>query len=124
MYLNNGVPANKLVMGVPFYGRIYNGVNNLNNGLYQTFTGGGSALTYGDIEANYLNKSGFIRYWNTDSKVPWLFNGSQFISYDDAESMGYKTAYIKSMGLGGAMMWELSQDPNKVLISKIYNDLK
>ena len=47
----------------------------------------------------------------------------QFISYDDVESMGYKTSFIKLMGLGGAMMWELSQDPNKVLLSKIYNDL-
>jgi chitinase len=38
--------------------------------------------------------------------------------------MGYKTSFIKANGLGGAMMWELSQDPNKVLLSKIYDDLK
>ncbi|WP_318509250.1 glycoside hydrolase family 18 protein [Bacillus sp. T3] len=124
LYLNNGVPANKLIMGVPFYGRVYNQVNPLNNGLYQSFIGGGSAMSYSDLEANYVNKNGFIRYWETDSKVPWLFNGSQFISYDDVESIGYKTAFIKSKGLGGAMMWELSQDPNKVLLSKIYNDLQ
>ncbi|MDN3016436.1 glycosyl hydrolase family 18 protein [Paenibacillus sp. BSR1-1] len=123
-YINSGVPAAKLVMGIPFYGRVYNQVNNVNNGLYQSFTGGGSALSYGQLEASYLNKNGFIRYWEPDSKVPWLFNGSQFISYDDPESIGYKTSFIKSMGLGGAMMWELSQDPNKVLISKIYNDLR
>ncbi|MCH6267061.1 glycosyl hydrolase family 18 protein [Neobacillus citreus] len=123
-YLNKGVPANKIVMGVPFYGRIYNQVTNANYGLYQTFTGGGKALSYADIVTNYLNKSGFIRYWEPDSKVPWLFNGSQFISYDDEESMGYKTTFIKSMGLGGAMMWELSQDPNRVLLTKVYNDLQ
>ncbi|WP_223590750.1 glycoside hydrolase family 18 protein [Neobacillus bataviensis] len=123
-YINSGVPAAKLVMGIPFYGRVYNKVNNVNDGLYQSFTGGGSALSYGQLEASYLNKNGFIRYWEPDSKVPWLFNGSQFISYDDPESIGYKTSFIKSMGLGGAMMWELSQDPNKVLISKIYNDLR
>jgi chitinase len=123
-YINNGVPANKIVMGVPFYGRVYNQVNNMNSGLYQSFTGGGSAKSYAELEANYINKNGFIRYWEPDSKVPWLFNGSQFISYDDVESMGYKTSFIKLMGLGGAMMWELSQDPNKVLLSKIYNDLQ
>ncbi|MGG1675211.1 glycosyl hydrolase family 18 protein [Neobacillus sp. NRS-1170] len=123
-YINSGVPATKLVMGIPFYGRVYNQVNNVNNGLYQSFSGGGSALSYGQLEASYLNKNGFIRYWESDSKVPWLFNGSQFISYDDPESIGYKTSFIKSMGLGGAMMWELSQDPNKVLISKIYDDLR
>ena len=123
-YINNGVPANKIVMGVPFYGRVYNQVNNVDSGLYQSFTGGGSAKSYAELEANYINKNGFIRYWEPNSKVPWLFNGSQFISYDDVESMGYKTSFIKLMGLGGAMMWELSQDPNKVLLSKIYNDLQ
>ncbi|AGK52336.1 glycosyl hydrolase family 18 protein [Bacillus sp. 1NLA3E] len=123
-FLNNGVPKNKIIMGIPFYGRSYNQVTNVNNGLYQTFTGAGSAISYAELEANYVNKNGFIRYWEPDSKVPWLFNGSQFISYDDGESIGYKTSYIKTTGLGGAMMWELSQDPNKVLVSKIYNDLR
>jgi chitinase len=124
LYVNKGVPAQKLVMGVPFYGRAYNQVTNLNNGLYQSFIGGGSAISYANLDANYINKNGFIRFWEPDSKVPWLFNGSQFISFDDTESIGYKTSYIKANSLGGAMMWELSQDPNKVLLSKIYNDLK
>ncbi|MFE8700655.1 glycosyl hydrolase family 18 protein [Cytobacillus sp. FJAT-54145] len=123
-YVNHGVPANKIVMGIPFYGRSFNQVTNANNGLYQPFTGGGKAISYGELSANYINKNGFIRHWESDSKVPWLFNGTQFISYDDTESIGYKTSYIKSMGLGGAMMWELAQDPNKVLLTKIDNDLK
>ncbi|NWQ43403.1 fibronectin type III domain-containing protein [Bacillus sp. EB106-08-02-XG196] len=124
LFLNQGVPANKLIMGIPFYGRAYNQVTNHNNGLYQSFTGSGSALSYANLEANYVNKNGFTRYWEPDSKVPWLFNGSQFISYDDTESIGYKTSFIKANSLGGAMMWELSQDPNRVLLSKIFNDLK
>jgi chitinase len=123
LYLNKGVPANELVMGIPFYGRAYNQVTNSNNGLYQSFTGGGSAISYGNLEANYVNKNGYIRFWEPDSKVPWLFNGTQFISYDDTESIGYKTSFIKANNLGGAMMWELSQDPTRVLVSKIYNDL-
>jgi chitinase len=123
-FINNEVPVNKLIMGIPFYGRVYNQVTNSNNGLYQPFSGGGSSLSYASLEANYINRNGFIRFWEPDSKVPWLFNGSQFISYDDAESVGYKTSYIKLMGLGGAMMWELSQDPNRILLTKIYNDLR
>jgi chitinase len=123
-YIDGGVPAEKLVMGLPFYGRVFNQVNNVNNGLYQPFTGGGSSISYAGLEANYINKNGFTRYWEADSKVPWLFNGSTFISYDDVESTGYKTSYIQSTGLGGAMMWELSQDPNEVLLTKVYNDLR
>jgi chitinase len=56
--------------------------------------------------------------------VPWLFNGSTFISYDDEQSMGLKAQYIKNKGLGGAMIWELSQDPNRVLLNSLYNGLK
>jgi chitinase len=110
-------------MGLPFYGRVFNQVNNVNNGLYQSFSGGGKAISYAVIDANYVNKNGYTRFWEADSKVPWLFNGSSFISYDDVDSIGYKTSYIQSAGLGGAMMWELSQDPNEVLLTKIYNDL-
>src|SRR5919199_3823562 len=36
-YLANGVPADKLVVGVPFYGKRYVGVPGANNGLYQGF---------------------------------------------------------------------------------------
>ena len=42
------------------------------------------------------------------AKVPYLYNATTgtFISYDDNESMKYKTGYIKTKGLSGAMFWE------------------
>jgi len=122
-WTNTTFPANKIIMGVPFYGYIYKSVGNLNNGLYQSYSGANS-ISYANIEGNYLNATGYVRYWHSQSMVPWLFNGSTFISYDDAQSMGYKAAYINSKGLGGAMMWELSQDPNRVLLTALYNGLK
>jgi len=123
VYLNAGVPASKIVMGVPFYGYKYDGVSSANNGLYSTFTGGNS-VTYANIKANYLNQ-GYTRYWNHDSKVPYLFNGSSMISYDDPESIGYKADYIQSQGLGGVMIWELSQDDaSRELLNALYNGLQ
>jgi chitinase len=56
--------------------------------------------------------------------VPWLFNGSTFIAYDDEQSIGLKASYIKSKGLAGGMIWELSQDPNRILLDALYNGLK
>ncbi|HWT73903.1 MAG TPA: glycosyl hydrolase family 18 protein [Mobilitalea sp.] len=122
-YLNAGFPAGKMVMGVPFYGYIYRAVANVNHGLYQTYSGGES-ISYANIAANYLNASGYVRYFHSQSMVPWLFNGSTFITYEDAASMGYKASYIKTKGLGGAMIWELSQDPNRVLLNALYNGLQ
>ncbi|MGP4081082.1 glycoside hydrolase family 18 protein [Pseudalkalibacillus sp. R45] len=123
-FINNGVPADKLVMGLPFYGRMFKQVNNANNGLYQPFTGGGNSISYTALEAEYINKNGFTPHREEDSQVPWLFNGSTFISYDDAISITHKTDYLKSKGLGGAMMWELSHDPDEVLLTKVYEELK
>lgn len=121
-WLNAGFPAEKIVMGIPFYGYVYNAVGSTNNGLYQTYSGGAS-ISYANIVANYLNKVGFIRYFHAESKVPWLFNGATYISYDDEQSIGLKAQYIKTKGLGGAMVWELSQDPNRVLLNALYNNL-
>nr|WP_088042647.1 glycosyl hydrolase family 18 protein [Bacillus sp. EAC] len=129
-YAQAGVPMNKLVMGLPFYGRAWKGVANANNGEYQSITPGFDGTTvpmgtwddyssgatgvfdYGDIAANYVNKNGFTRYWNNTAKVPFLYNASTgvFMTYDDTESFGYKTDYIKSKGLAGGMFWELSSD--------------
>lgn len=133
-YRNAGVPMNKLVAGLEFMGRSWKncpaGPNN--DGQYQTcaedttsifkwspngtWDDQNSANTgvfdYGDIAANYVNKNGYTRYWNNIAKVPYLYNPSTkiFISYDDVESIGYKTEYIKNNNLGGAMFWEFSSD--------------
>ncbi|PZD95395.1 hypothetical protein DNH61_12720 [Paenibacillus sambharensis] len=108
LYIKAGVPAAKVVMGVAFYGYKYDNVANVNGGLYQTYSGS-AAVTYSEITANYLNK-GYIRYFHKDSLVPYLFNGSSFITYDDPESMRIKGEYVRNQSLGGAMIWALSQD--------------
>ncbi len=116
-------PMDKLVMGIPFYGYLYSSVPNVNNGLYQTFSGANS-ISYSKIAAGYLNQPGYVRYFHPQSLVPWLYNGSTFITYEDEQSIGYKANYIKANGLGGAMIWELSQDPDRVLGTAVYEGLK
>lgn len=131
-YQNAGVPLNKIVLGIPLYGVGWKncapGPNG--NGLYQTCTpdangsyvpngtwdtwesGPSGSFDYGDLAANYVNKNGFVRYWNDKAKVPFLYNASSktFISYDDPQSISAKTSYIQTQGLGGAMVWDLSED--------------
>ena len=122
-WLNASFPAEKLVMGIPLYGYLYSSVNDSNKGLYQPF-GGSSSIGYQDIKDNYLKKAGYTRHLHSQSKVPWLFNGTIFISYEDPESIGYKSDYIKSKNLGGAMVWELSQDPKGELLGALYRGLR
>ncbi|OMD17805.1 glycosyl hydrolase family 18 protein [Paenibacillus odorifer] len=131
-YLANGVPANKLVLGMAFYGRGWGGAPASGNGQYQVSAGISPTGTWEkgsydfyDLEANYINKNGYTRYWNDTSKVPYLYNPTNqtFISYDDVESFGHKISYLKSKGLAGAMFWETSGDRNKTLTNKLNADL-
>ncbi|HAE91599.1 glycoside hydrolase family 18 protein [Tissierella praeacuta] len=122
-WINAGFPKEKIVMGVPFFGKQYNMVNLSANGLYQTYKGG-SSISYADIVSKYLNKPGVIKYYHSESMVPWLYDGINFISYENEESIEHKGEYIKSKGLGGVMIWELSNDPNKILLDKLNKKLK
>lgn len=124
LFMNNKVPAEKLVIGGAFYGRGWNGVKNANNGLSQKATGGGFETDYSTIVNQYLNKPGYVRYWDNSAKAPYLFNGSTFVSYDDPESLRLKVQYLKGLKLGGLMFWEYSQDQNAELLGAIYSEMK
>jgi chitinase len=92
-----------------------------NNGLYQipvkrTRAGG---FTY--IKDSLVNQKGFVRYWDDESKAPYLFNTDQkiFITYDDEQSVKEKCKYIKKHKLAGAMFWEYFSDPKHYLLKVI-----
>lgn len=65
-----------------------------------------------------------MRYFHPQSKVPWLFNGSTFITYENEQSMKLKGEYIRDSGLSGAMIWELGHDPDRVLFNSLLEGLK
>lgn len=124
-YLNAGVPADKIVMGVPFYGYRYNVTSSENNGLRQPYAGSGSMTYKAFVRDKYL-ENGYERYWDEGTQTPYLFNAEEsiFISYDDPESITIKAEYIRSKGLGGAMIWEISQDHGIDLLDSLYAVLK
>ncbi|MEO8394375.1 MAG: glycoside hydrolase family 18 protein [Chloroflexota bacterium] len=128
--LELGIPAEKLVMGAPFYGRGWGGVGATKNGLHQPYknipagTSEAGSYDYYDIAANYIGK--YPRFWDDTAQSPWLYDKASglVITYDDPESITKKAEYVRSMGLGGMMFWELSQDtPNSALLTAMYDTL-
>lgn len=120
-YLTSGVPNDKLVLGVPFYGRGWKNVPSGASGLRQTAAGAASGtyedgvFEFWDIEKRLAEQpSVYKRYWDPIGQVPWVYaptvQGGTFITYDDHESMGIKADYILQKQLRGAMFWELSGD--------------
>ncbi|TFE23522.1 glycoside hydrolase family 18 protein [Cohnella luojiensis] len=131
--LKAGAPSKKLVLGIPLYGRSWTNCGSTQQGLYQSCGGGTKGVIakgiheYGNLEKQgWINSQGFARYWNAAAKVPWLYKKSTgtFITYEDKESIAHKAGYIKSKGLGGAMLWEISQDYNRTLLNKLIYSLK
>lgn len=122
-YLKAGVPPEKLVLGTAFYGRGWSGVTNLDNGRFQPASGASKSYRYQDLAAHYINRNGFLRYWDDQAKAPYLWNGDTFITYEDEESLNYRAIYIRSNQLGGIMIWQYCQDGSGVLLNKIYREL-
>ncbi|MDZ4769126.1 MAG: glycoside hydrolase family 18 protein [Chloroflexota bacterium] len=129
-YLALGVPSDKLVMGVAFYGRGWAGVAADGDGLHQSFAslpeGRWSAGTfeYNELTPDMMNS--YTRFWDETAQVPWLYNADDgiMITYDDPESLAVKAEYVRENGLGGVMLWELSQDTTEsALLSALFDTL-
>ena len=147
-YINNGMPAEKLGMGIPFYGRAWEEVSSTNNGLFQYSTTLPNTGQPGNWEAGMLDywkiydlmntTSDYTRHWDEFAKVPWLYGknmtpnrttGGMFVTYEDPESLRGKIEYMKQKGLGGVMFWELSGDvrdseSSDSLLNVIYNNIR
>lgn len=128
-FLAAGIPAQNLVMGVPFYGRGFTGVAATDNGLHQSYTGLPDGSDDGGIDYRNLVDGDLktaVRYWSDISQVPWLYNAKTgtMISYDDPQSLQAKADYVKKQGLGGMMIWELaSDDKSSTLLTALHEAL-
>jgi chitinase len=130
-HLDAGVPPEKLLLGLPLYGRTWGGCDPRHDGEYQECAGPAKGtwddgvVNYQDIAANYLTNRAFVRHFNQVAKVPFLFGATsgQFISYDDAESFRYKIEFLKERRLGGVMYWEITADREGSLLDLIAREL-
>lgn len=106
-HIDSGVPADRLVMGMPFYGR------------------GGKLLSnrnFRDIDL----KGEYIEQWNDTAKVPYLINkeGIMVLGFDNIRSLSIKCEYILEKNLLGGMYWEYAGDnDNADLARTVYEGI-
>ncbi|KAK7113445.1 chitinase-3-like protein 1 [Littorina saxatilis] len=111
-----GTPKDKLVIGVPLYGRTFT-LSSSDTSLGAPASGPGTA-------GSYTKEGGFLAYYEIctqlssadvsevipEMKVPYMAKGDQWIGYDDPTSLREKVKYIKSNGYGGVMAWATPLD--------------
>ncbi|HVH87162.1 MAG TPA: glycosyl hydrolase family 18 protein [Terriglobales bacterium] len=115
-FLRAGVPARKIIFGVPFYGKGWTGVSNTNHGLYQPARDASkSPPEYRNLKTlpdsadrQFYPKLATCSIWSND----------EFFSYDCPRAMRAKTRYVRQHGLGGVMFWEMGQDTMDAELSK------
>jgi len=111
-YRDHGVPADKLVLGVPFYGRGFKVTGEAPDGVYQAYNAPADAGDWRVIKARYLDQPGWTKHWQPEAQSPWLYNAAEkiFISYEDPRSIGLRAQFAREQGLAGVFMWELTGD--------------
>ena len=102
-HIAKGMPAEKLVLGIPFYGRG-------NKDQIKGF------IDYKDI----LNLSGYQKKWDDIAKADYLVDttGNFVLTYETPESIALKCEFAHAQGLKGAMYWEYDGDTDEGTLSK------
>ncbi|XP_046357610.2 mucin-5AC-like [Haliotis rufescens] len=119
LWLDLGATRDKLVMGIPTYGRSFTlcsekdinvGDKNCGAGRPSPFTREKGFVSYYEM-SKYLQQD-WTRVWLEDQMVPYAYNLrlKQWVGYDDIQSVQLKAQYIKHRQLAGAMVWAVDLD--------------
>ncbi|XP_044249663.1 probable chitinase 10 isoform X2 [Drosophila takahashii] len=118
-WIEKGAPSRKIVLGMPLYGQSFTLENASNNGLNAKSSGPGQA-------GEFTRAAGFLAYYEICERVnhqgwkvvndklgrmgPYAFKGMQWVSYDDPVTIRKKAQLVRSLDLGGGMVWALDLD--------------
>ncbi len=122
-YEQAGVPAAKLLMGVPFYGYHWSGVADAGA---QHGLGIKGHPERGDTPYREIAElpGAATPFRDAHSQAPWLYDGDTFWTFEDPTSVAAKAGYVREHGLGGMMAWELSGDgDNGALLQSMHRGL-
>jgi chitinase len=105
-----GLPANRLAVGIPLYGRGFA----VSEPYASTKNAPRTRVPGGDYKNLHRlqRENGWTRVWDNETHTPWLMapDHKMVIGYDDAESVSQKTEWVMNEGLRGVFFWQIGAD--------------
>ena len=110
LWLERGMPREKLLMGLPTYGRDWKLANPDRHGLYAPAVGqwGDGFVSLADVCR--LLQDGGTEEWDPFGLVPYAYSGAEWVSFENARSIVAKATLVRSLDLAGAMVFDMAQD--------------
>lgn len=95
-------------------------INEVNNGFDSPTSGYGIGkdgfVTFPEI-CEFISDQKTKNIFDHDTRTPYSYNKKDWISFDNENSLAYKSEFATSLGLGGAMVFSLNTDDFKGLSS-------
>jgi chitinase len=138
----------KLVLGIPFYGRIWSSSATLGTGNLTNAWFSGSSATMGSLENGVADTKDVIYardnllnniklndrgsnwpavrinaadiHWDPIACASLIKTSGHIVSFDDEDGIYHKAKYAKDKGLGGVMVWEVDGDTPDGKLSKSF----
>ncbi|XP_054010820.1 mucin-2-like [Hylaeus anthracinus] len=118
--LKKGASPEKIILGIPTYGRSYTLFN-------EDATDLGSPADGPGVEGDATREKGYLAYYeiceslaasddwevvqpNSNAMGPYAFKGDQWVGYDDENIVRLKAKYANEKHLGGIMFWTIDND--------------
>merc|ERR1719288_53063 len=118
-YLDNGATRDKLVLGIPTYGRSFTLANPDVHEIGSPATGPGE-------QGSGTKEDGYLAYYEICNKIlndawdlvtqypgfmgPYAHSGNQWVGFDDVDAVVEKAFYVAEEELGGIMFWTIDND--------------
>lgn len=106
-YITHGVPHDRLVLGMPLYGRSFAKTKGLNHKFKGTLPG---RFEQGVHDLKELPIPGTTEMVDRRQVAAFCKGPDFFVTYDNAETFRSKAVFAKEHNLGGGMWWEASGD--------------
>ncbi|XP_016939288.2 chitinase-3-like protein 1 [Drosophila suzukii] len=114
-WLKSGLEPQRLVVGLPTYGHSFTLVNPLNHRIGAPASGYGKCghLGFTTLSETCECASKYFKptfSYDAETCSPYLSALQEWISYENQTSIACKASYVKSLHLGGVMVFSLNSD--------------